>query len=100
MSANVDLGTGANLTLSGVTYNIESMTIGDISRDPIDVTHLGSTPAVFASGQIGGREFILPNLFNPGTIQLECQFDPSIVPPTSSAVDSGASINFNPSGGM
>lgn len=61
-----DIGTGATLTFSGFTANITAISHGDISRESIDTSHLGTTPA---------RTFLEGDLHDPGTIEVEFQFD-------------------------
>lgn len=63
-----DIGTGA--TVSGAnlpaTYNIVSITHGDMSVEQIATSHLGTT---------GGMTFLRGDLFDPGTLEVEVQMD-------------------------
>lgn len=65
-----DVGTGATFTFAttGLVLDLTSIEWGGISREPIDVTHLGSTPA---------KEFISGDLYDPGEITIEGLLDPN-----------------------
>ena len=70
----VDLGTGLSLTFgtSGFTANLLSVNGQDISRPAIQTTHLGTTTA---------HTFIPGDLYDPGGVEIEFQFDPDDYPP-------------------
>lgn len=65
-----DVGTGAVFTFvtTALSLDLTSIEWGGISREPIDVTHLGSTPA---------KEFIPGDLYDAGEITIEGLLDPN-----------------------
>ena len=79
-----DVGTGATLTLGTSTWTpqITSISWDDVSREVIDITHLGVT---------GGREFGPSDLYDPGGISIEGNWDPNLdsakVPPYAAAAE-------------
>ena len=79
--ANVDIGTGTTITFgtSGFNAQIESASWGGITREIIDVTHLGTTPA--SGGEIGSREYLAGDLSDPGELTLELHFNPNLQAP-------------------
>lgn len=76
----VDLGTGASITFgtSGFTANITAINGQPITRPAIKTSHLGTTTA---------DTFIPGDLYDPGGVQCEIQFDPDDFPPVSGAVE-------------
>lgn len=70
----VDNGQGASVTFgtSGFTANIASISHDGIERTAIPTTHLGTTTAM---------TFIPGDLFDPGELSLDIQFDPDDYPP-------------------
>lgn len=69
-----DVGTGTTITFGTSSFTAEVLNVNgvDVSRQPIDVTHMGST---------GFREFIPTRLVDPGGAQVEILFDPNSQPP-------------------
>jgi hypothetical protein len=69
-----DVGTATTITFgtSGFTADVVSLNGSDITREDIDVTHLGST---------GYMEFQPANLSDGGSIEMEIHFDPDAQPP-------------------
>lgn len=74
----VDNGTGASITFgtSGFTANLTAINGEGIERASIETTHLGTTTA---------RTFMGGDLFDPGNVSLELQFDPDNKPPFTGA---------------
>lgn len=88
----MDVGTGTTIAFgtSGFTAEILSLNGNDITREDIDVTHMGST---------GYREFMPSDLVDGGSIELELGFDPDSQPPITSAAET-VTITFPlPAGG-
>lgn len=69
-----DNGTGASITFgtSGISLRVNSIDWDGIERVSIDTTHLGTTTA---------RTFIPGDLYDPGMLNVEVQFDPSTALP-------------------
>ncbi len=87
-----DVGTATTIVFgtSAFTAQVESINGNDISREDIDVTHMGST--VY-------REFIPSELVDGGSIDMEILFDPNEQPPILAAPET-ITITFPiPSGG-
>ena len=63
-----DIGTGATIAFSAssTTYDLTSIEISDVSREAIDTTNLGTTVA---------RTFIPTDLYDPGSIDIEFDYD-------------------------
>lgn len=111
-SASVDVGNGASLTFGSSAFSAEitSMEIADISRDPIETTHLGSTNV--GAGKVGGKEYILPTLADTPMLNIEGHFNPDTVPPVDDDIElititfasgatwagSGGMTSYNPGG--
>lgn len=75
----VALPTGTTITFgtTGFTANIiGSINWSGISRAVVETTHFGSTQA--GSRQVGGRTFTPGKLVDPGTLQIEIQYDPTL----------------------
>ena len=88
----MDVGTGCTVVFgtSGFTADIMSLNGSDITREDIDVTHMGST---------GYKEFQPSDLVDGGTVEMEIGFDPDEQPPISGAAET-ITITFPvPSGG-
>ena len=87
-----DVGTGTTITFgtSGFTAEVMSVAGNDMTREDIDVTHMGST---------NYREFIPSKLVDGGTLELEISFDPDSQPPITGAAET-ITVNFpTPAGG-
>ena len=74
-----DVGTGTTISFpsSGFTAQITSVSLSDISRKEVDVTHMGSSTV----------EFIPADLVNWGSVEMEILFDPDSIPPIDAAVE-------------
>lgn len=83
----VDLGTGITITFgtSGFAAEITSVSMDDISREVIDTSHLGTTPA--GAGEIGSRTFLAGKLSNPGMLNIEGHHDADLTPPIEAAAE-------------
>jgi hypothetical protein len=78
-----DIGTGATLTYAGLTANLMSVEVSGVAREAIESSHLGTTTA---------RTFVVGDLYDPGTIEAEIQYDTED-PMTNMAVyDDAASV--------
>lgn len=75
-----DVGTGTTITFGTSSFTAEVMSLAgnDITREDIDVTHMGST---------NYREFIPSDLADGGTIEMEINFDPDDQPPITGAAE-------------
>lgn len=69
-----DVGTGATLGFgtSSFTANIMSMSWGGITREDVPTSHLLT---------VGGRTHIVGDLYEPGDLTIELQYDPDDRPP-------------------
>ena len=76
----VDNGTGGSITFgtSGFTANITNISWDGIERVSIPTSHLGTTTA---------HTFIPGDLYDPGEVSLDIQFDPDTFPPINSAAE-------------
>ena len=84
---SVDLGTGTTIVFgtSGFTAEITDISWSGISREIIDTTHLGTSPA--SGSEIGSKTFLAGDLTDPGEISLEGHFDPDQIPPLEAAAE-------------
>jgi len=75
MGAAVELGNGTAIVFgtSGFAGQITKMDFSGISREAVDVSHLGSAAA--GAGQFGGRDFKPGKLIDPGELVLTVHFD-------------------------
>lgn len=83
-----DIGTGATLTTSGTSWvaRINSIDWDGITREHVETSHLGSSEA---------RTFMPGDLYDPGTLNMEVQHDPSVLPPgLTSATQQEWSLEF------
>lgn len=76
----VDNGTGGTITFgtSGFTANISNINWDGMERASIATSHLGTTTA---------HTFIPGDLYDPGELSLDIQFDPDEFPPINSAAE-------------
>lgn len=76
----VDTGTGAALVFTTSSWTAEIMSIehSGVSREAIDVTHLGSTSA---------RAFIPGDLYDPGELDVEYHHNPDNPPPFTATAE-------------
>ena len=66
------VGTGITITFAnGFLAEINNVNDGDISRPPIDVTHMGST----------SRDYVPGKLVDQGQLEVDINFDPTANPP-------------------
>ena len=67
-----DVGTGATVVFgtTGFSANVTGINHSGLSRAAIDTSYLGTT---------GGRTFIPGDLYDPGQLTLEIDFDPASV---------------------
>lgn len=72
-----DIGQGTYVTFGTIVgsaatcYKVNSVSLGGVSRDVVDASHLLTT---------GGKEFIASEYYDPGELSLEIQHDPSLNP--------------------
>ncbi len=72
-----DIGQGTYITFGDVfgtaatAYKVNGISLGGVSRDVVDASHLLTT---------GGKEFIGSEVYDPGELSVEIQHDPSIKP--------------------
>ena len=83
---HTDVGTGASIDFgtSNWTGHIENISWGGITRGSIPTSHLLTT---------GGRTFIVGDLYDPGDLTLDIQYDPDDRPPFS-AVEETITITY------
>lgn len=76
----IDIGTGTTVTFgtSSFSANITNVGWSGIERPAIDTTHLGTTTA---------RTFMPGDLFDPGELSLDIQFNPDNYPPITGAAE-------------
>lgn len=74
-----DIGQGTFVTFGTIVgsaatcYKVNSVSLGGISRDVVDASHLLTS---------GGKEFIASEYYDPGELSLEIHHDPSLNPVT------------------
>lgn len=72
-----DIGQGTFVTFGNIVgsaatcYKVNSVSLGGVSRDVVDASHLLTT---------GGKEFIASEYYDPGELSLEIHHDPSLNP--------------------
>lgn len=72
-----DIGQGTYVTFGTIVgnaatcYKVNSVSLGGVSRDVVDASHLLTT---------GGKEFIASEYYDPGELSLEIHHDPSLNP--------------------
>lgn len=75
-----DIGQGTYLVFSSIlaggvpttaNYRVNSVSIGGISRDVVDASHMLTT---------GGKEFLGSEYYDPGELTVEVHHDPAIKP--------------------
>ncbi len=87
-----DVGTGTAIVFgtSGFTAEITDVNGSDMTREDIDISHLGTT---------GYKEYMPSTLIEGGTVDFEFAFDPDQQPPISGASET-ITITFPiPAGG-
>jgi len=67
-----DVGTGVSLGFTGSSFamNITNMDLNGISREAIDMSHLGSSAV---------RAFIFGKLYDPGGLDIDYNFNPALL---------------------
>jgi hypothetical protein len=78
--------TGLAVTISGFAAEITDFGHDGMERVSEESTHMLS--AVAGAAEIGGREFILGKLADPGGLSISGNHDPDIVPPLGAAAAS------------
>jgi len=74
-----DIGQGTFVTFGSIVgsaatqYAVNSVSLGGVSRDVVDASHLLTS---------GGKEFIGSEYYDPGELTLEIHHDPSLNPVT------------------
>jgi hypothetical protein len=72
-----DIGQGSFVTFGSVVgaaathYRINSISLGGVSRDVVDASHMLTT---------GGKDFVASEYYDPGELSIEIHHDPSINP--------------------
>jgi hypothetical protein len=72
-----DIGQGSYVTFGSIVgnaathYKVNSISLGGVSRDVVDASHLLTT---------GGKEFIGSEVYDPGELTLEIHHDPALNP--------------------
>jgi hypothetical protein len=72
-----DIGQGTYVTFGTIVgnasthYKVNSVSLGGVSRDVVDASHLLTT---------GGKEFIASEYYDPGELSLEIHHDPALNP--------------------
>jgi len=78
MAADVGTATTIVFGTSAFTAEVKSLNGTDVTREDIDVTHMGSTTYM---------EFQPSDLADGGSIEMEIHFDPDAIPPISGAAE-------------
>lgn len=82
---DTQLGTGSTFAFSGVAGDLVSLSLGDMSRDSVEVHHMGTT---------GFRPKLFGRTYSTGTITAELHFD-STAAATSVIVGVEATLTLN-----
>lgn len=77
MAADVGTGTTITFASSGFTAQITNVSLSDIQRASVDITHMGSTT----------KEYMPGDLVDWGSIEIEILFDPDTWPPIDQAAE-------------
>jgi hypothetical protein len=89
-----DIGQGTFVTFGTIVgaaathYKVNSVSLGGVSRDVVDASHLLTT---------GGKVFLASEYYDPGEVSLEIHHDPSVNPIsllTNVASNQQCSIHF------
>lgn len=76
MSIGVPTGTTVTFGTTGFSaIIINTISWTGMARPVVETTHFGSTQA--STRQIGGRTFIPGKLIDPGTLEIEVQYEPT-----------------------
>lgn len=80
MADKTIIATGATVTFgtSGFTMYLDSISLGGVSREAINVSHMGTT---------GNHIFTPADLVDQGTVTLNGHFNPDNTPPTAAAAE-------------
>jgi len=78
-------GTTVGFGTTTFTSEILSITFPDVSRESINVSHMGTSATT--SGGFGSEEFIMAALVDGGSMDLELHHDPDKVPPVDLAIE-------------
>ena len=73
--------TGTALTVSGFVAEITDLGHDGMTRVSEESTHMLS--AIAGANEIGGREFLLGKLADPGGLSISGNHDPDVLPPVS-----------------
>jgi len=75
-----DVGNGASITFgtSGFTGSLMSIDGNEITREPVETSHLGTTTA---------KTFIPDDLYDAGELSVTFQYDPDEQPPFAGAAE-------------
>lgn len=74
-----DVGTGTSIAFAtSFLANLTNVNWSGISRPAVDTTHMGTTPA---------RTFMPGDLYDPGSLSVEMQFDTDASPPITGAAE-------------
>lgn len=87
-----DVGTGATLGFgtTGFTANIQSMSWGGIDIEKVPSSHLLT---------VGGKTYLKADLYDPGDLTVEIQYDPNDRPPFEAVAETITLTYPIPAGG-
>ena len=80
MARFTDVGNGCSLAFATSAFSAALLSIDGpgLSRPSVETTHMGTTVA---------KTFVPGDLYDPGELDLEFAFDPSLTPPISGALE-------------
>jgi hypothetical protein len=83
----VDVGYGTTVVFGTSAFSAELLSVdwGGISREAIDVTHMGSGAP--GAGVFGNMEFIPNDISDPGELTMEIHFNPDTLPPIDAVAE-------------
>lgn len=87
MPGGSDIGTGLTIAFgtSSWTAEIADANWSGIERAIVEMTHHGSTQS--STNEVGGRTYVPGDLEDPGTLDLDVNFDPSDWPPINGVAE-------------
>lgn len=95
-----DIGQGATVSFGAIltnsttsnTFKVNNVNWGGITRDVVDASHMLTS---------GGKDFVASEIYDPGELSIEIQYDPSVNPitPLTNATTAQVVYMRFPSGG-
>jgi hypothetical protein len=89
-AGDTDIGTGTTLTYAGFSMELLSLSWSGISREMIDISHMGTT---------GGKKFLPADHYDPGELTAEVHLKTDEAPPITADMSTLTIVLPQPDGG-